>query len=55
VAAENADRRWICMERDKDYAAKAIQRIRDHVGDPVFDPTWDFMDMVGDPLEAMFG
>lgn len=33
IAAENADRRWICIERDKDYATKAMQRIRDHVGE----------------------
>jgi site-specific DNA-methyltransferase (adenine-specific) len=31
VAAENADRRWICIERDEDYAAKAMERIRQHV------------------------
>ena len=31
VAAENAERRWICIERDEDYAAKAVERIRQHV------------------------
>lgn len=31
VAAENAGHRWICIERDEDYAAKAIERIRNHV------------------------
>lgn len=31
VAAENSGRRWICIERDEGYAAKAVARIRDHV------------------------
>jgi site-specific DNA-methyltransferase (adenine-specific) len=31
IAAENAGRRWICIERDPEYAAKAIERIRSHV------------------------
>lgn len=31
IAAENADRRWICIERDPDYAMAAIGRIADHV------------------------
>lgn len=31
LAAENADRQWICIERDEDYARKAIERIGDHV------------------------
>jgi site-specific DNA-methyltransferase (adenine-specific) len=31
VAAENAWRRWICIERDPGYAEKARQRIREHV------------------------
>jgi DNA modification methylase len=31
VAAEAAGRRWICIERDQEYAEKAIARIRDHV------------------------
>lgn len=30
IAAENANRRWICIERDADYAAKAIERIKNH-------------------------
>ncbi len=34
IAAENAGRQWICIERDPDYAEKALQRIRDHVGQP---------------------
>lgn len=33
IAAENAGRQWICIERDPDYAEKARQRIREHVGD----------------------
>lgn len=33
IAAENAGRRWICIERDPEYAAKAIERIRAHVGE----------------------
>ena len=33
IAAENANRRWICIERDPDYAAKAIERIRSHTGE----------------------
>lgn len=31
IAAENAGRRWICIERDQEYAEKAMARIRDHV------------------------
>jgi site-specific DNA-methyltransferase (adenine-specific) len=31
IAAERAGRRWICIERDEEYAAKAMARIRDHV------------------------
>lgn len=31
IAAENAGRCWICIERDPEYAAKAIERIRTHV------------------------
>jgi hypothetical protein len=31
IAAENAGRRWICVERDEDYAAKGIERIERHV------------------------
>jgi site-specific DNA-methyltransferase (adenine-specific) len=33
IAAENAKRRWICVERDQDYATKAVARIRKHVGE----------------------
>ena len=35
IAAENAGRRWVCIERDPEYAAKAIERIRAHVGEDV--------------------
>jgi site-specific DNA-methyltransferase (adenine-specific) len=31
IAAENAGRRWICMERDPDYYAAAVGRVWDHV------------------------
>lgn len=31
IAAENAGRHWICIERDPEYATKAIERIRAHV------------------------
>jgi DNA modification methylase len=31
IAAERAGRKWICIERDEEYAVKAIQRIRDEV------------------------
>lgn len=31
IAAERAGRRWICIERDEEYAEKAIARIREHV------------------------
>ncbi|HML29241.1 MAG TPA: site-specific DNA-methyltransferase [Hyphomicrobium sp.] len=31
IAAENASRQWICIERDEEYAEKAMTRIRDHV------------------------
>jgi site-specific DNA-methyltransferase (adenine-specific) len=33
IAAENAGRKWICIERDPEYAAKAIARIQAHVGE----------------------
>jgi site-specific DNA-methyltransferase (adenine-specific) len=33
IAAENAKRRWICVERDEGYATKAVARIRKHVGE----------------------
>lgn len=31
IAAENAGRRWICMERDPDYYAAAVGRVYDHL------------------------
>lgn len=31
IAAENVNRRWICIEKDIKYARKAIQRIQDHI------------------------
>ena len=31
IAAENAGRRWICIEKDPEYAAKAVERICRHV------------------------
>lgn len=31
IAAENAGRKWICIERDEGYAEKAMSRIRAHV------------------------
>lgn len=31
IAAENSGRKWICVERDEEYAEKAMARIRDHV------------------------
>ena len=31
IAAENAGRRWTCMERDPDYYDAAIARVYDHV------------------------
>lgn len=31
IAAENAGRRWVCIERDAEYAAKAVERISAHV------------------------
>ena len=33
VAAENAGRQWICIERDQGYAEKAMDRIKGHVGE----------------------
>lgn len=30
IAAINVNRKWICIERDEDYANKAIERIRNH-------------------------
>ena len=34
IAAENAKRRWICIERDDVYYAKAVERITNHVTEP---------------------
>lgn len=31
IAAENCGRKWICIERDPGYSAKAIERIRKHL------------------------
>lgn len=31
IAAENAGRKWVCMERDPDYYAAALGRVWDHV------------------------
>ncbi len=31
IAAENAGRKWICMERDPDYYAAAVGRVWEHV------------------------
>lgn len=33
IAAENAGRKWICIERDPDYYAKAVERVRRHTND----------------------
>lgn len=33
IAAENAGRKWICIERDPDYYAKATERVRRHVNE----------------------
>lgn len=30
IAAENTGRRWVCIERDEGYYAKAIERVRTH-------------------------
>jgi len=30
IAAMNAKRRWICIERDETYFAKAVERVRSH-------------------------
>lgn len=32
IAAENAKRRWICIERDPGYFAAATERVQKHVG-----------------------
>jgi site-specific DNA-methyltransferase (adenine-specific) len=42
VAAESAARKWICIERDEEYAEKAMARIREHVlhgGKPMNKPS----------------
>lgn len=31
IAAENCGRKWICIERDPDYSAKALERIAKHI------------------------
>lgn len=31
IAAERANRRWICIERDPEYFAKAVERVRNEV------------------------
>ena len=33
IAAENAGCKWICIERDPDYYAKAVERVRRHVNE----------------------
>jgi site-specific DNA-methyltransferase (adenine-specific) len=33
IACENTNRRWVCIEKDETYYAKAVQRIKDHVND----------------------
>lgn len=33
IAAINANRRWICIERDEGYYAKAVERVRQHTGE----------------------
>ena len=30
IACENTNRRWVCIEKDETYAAKAIERIQTH-------------------------
>lgn len=32
IAAENAGRKWICIERDETYYEKAVERVRQHIG-----------------------
>jgi len=34
IAAENCNRRWVCIEKDADYSAKAIKRIQTHCNSP---------------------
>lgn len=31
IACENLNRRWLCIEKDKDYSNKALNRIRQHL------------------------
>lgn len=31
IACENTNRKWVCIEQDPDYSAKAIERITNHV------------------------
>ena len=33
IAAENAGRRWLCIERDPGYYAKAVERVQHHIGE----------------------
>lgn len=32
IAAENCGRKWVCIERDPEYYAKAAARVAAHVG-----------------------
>lgn len=45
IAAENAGRRWVCIERDPEYYAKAVERAQKHVQD-VRLPTVQLADML---------
>lgn len=31
IACENLNRRWLCIEKDKEYSNKALNRIRQHI------------------------
>jgi site-specific DNA-methyltransferase (adenine-specific) len=31
IAAENCGRRWVCIEKDPDYYARAVERVQSHV------------------------
>lgn len=35
IAAINANRRWICIERDEGYYARAVERARAHTGEVI--------------------
>ena len=35
IAAINANRRWICIERDEGYYAKAVERVRQRTGEVI--------------------